>query len=110
MAEQTIPGVDLRDWDQGGEQRAKLVRTVGEALEDTGFFAITHHGVDSALIARAYAEAHKLFVELPDATKRSYEDPALKGQRGYVSFGKEHAKGSKAPDLKEFWHVGQELL
>ena len=29
------------------------------------------------------------------------------GQRGYTSFGKEHAKGKKEADLKEFWHFGQ---
>ena len=28
-------------------------------------------------------------------------------QRGYVSFGKESAKGKKEGDLKEFWHFGQ---
>ena len=109
MAEQTIPVVDVRDWDQGGKARDRFVQELGASLEDTGFFAITHHGVDSGLIKRAYGEAHKLFVEQSEATKRKYEDPALKGQRGYVSFGKEHAKGSRAPDLKEFWHVGQEL-
>ena len=31
----------------------------------------------------------------------------LAGQRGYVSFGKESAKGKKEGDLKEFWHFGQ---
>ncbi|MEJ2162588.1 MAG: 2OG-Fe(II) oxygenase family protein, partial [Robiginitalea sp.] len=29
------------------------------------------------------------------------------GQRGYTSYGKEHAKGRKEGDLKEFWHFGQ---
>jgi len=33
--------------------------------------------------------------------------PGLAGQRGYTSFGKEHAKGSDAPDLKEFYQFGQ---
>jgi isopenicillin N synthase-like dioxygenase len=33
--------------------------------------------------------------------------PGLAGQRGYTSFGKEHAKGSDAPDLKEFYQHGQ---
>ncbi|HMI06098.1 MAG TPA: 2OG-Fe(II) oxygenase family protein, partial [Flavobacterium sp.] len=33
--------------------------------------------------------------------------PGIGGQRGYVSFGKEHAKGKKEGDLKEFWHFGQ---
>ena len=33
--------------------------------------------------------------------------PGLAGQRGYTSFGREHAKGIAAADLKEFWQVGQ---
>ena len=31
------------------------------------------------------------------------------GQRGYTSFGKEHAAGRSVGDLKEFWHFGQDL-
>jgi isopenicillin N synthase-like dioxygenase len=49
------------------------------------------------------------FFALPDSVKRKYEIPDLAGQRGYTSFGKEHAKGSTAPDLKEFWQMGQIL-
>src|SRR5690606_13224607 len=45
---------------------------------------------------------------LPETVKQKYEMAGLKGQRGYTSFGKEHAKDSQAPDLKEFWHVGHE--
>ena len=30
-------------------------------------------------------------------------------QRGYTGKGKEHAKGRNTGDLKEFYHVGQEL-
>ncbi|MEO7049893.1 MAG: 2OG-Fe(II) oxygenase family protein, partial [Ferruginibacter sp.] len=40
--------------------------------------------------------------------KKNYEIPGMAGQRGYTSFGKEHAKGSDAPDLKEFFQYGQE--
>ena len=39
--------------------------------------------------------------------KDKYEIPGIGGQRGYTSFGKEHAKGRKEGDLKEFWHFGQ---
>ena len=39
--------------------------------------------------------------------KKNYEIKGLAGQRGYTSFGKEHAKGSEAPDLKEFFQYGQ---
>ena len=35
-------------------------------------------------------------------TKSKYEFEGFKGQRGYTSFGKEHAKGKKEGDLKEF--------
>jgi len=44
---------------------------------------------------------------LPLETKQKYEIPGIAGQRGYVSFGKESAKGKKEGDLKEFWHFGQ---
>ena len=36
-----------------------------------------------------------------------HEHPEHNRQRGFVSFGTEHAKDSKAADLKEFWQVGQ---
>ena len=49
----------------------------------------------------------KNFFDLPLETKRKYEIPGIGGQRGYVSFGKESAKGKKEGDLKEFWHFGQ---
>ena len=50
--------------------------------------------------------AEKLFA-LPDEQKLKYE--AGNGQRGYIAFGKESAKGCSQPDLKEYWHVGPEL-
>jgi len=53
-----------------------------------------------------YSEIKKFF-DLPTAQKQNYEVPEISGQRGYVSFGKESAKGRKEGDLKEFWHFGQ---
>ena len=38
--------------------------------------------------------------------KRKYEVKGLAGQRGYTSFGKEHAKQSEVADLKEFFQIG----
>lgn len=105
----SIPVVDLNDYLHGDEdQKQRFVRGVGSALQELGFFALTNHTVSHDLIETSYEETRKLFA-LPEETKRSYEVAGLKGQRGYTSFGKEHAKDSKAPDLKEFWHVGQEL-
>lgn len=109
MTTQTIPVVDLNDWRRGTPaQRDAFAQAVGAALEDIGFFALENHGVDSALIADAYAQADAFFA-LPLENKLRYEDLSVNGQRGYTSFGREHAKDQPAPDLKEFWHVGQEF-
>ncbi len=109
MPEQSIVVVDLRDFTSPSpEVQRSFVNRLGDALSDIGFFAVTHHGVDQALIKQAYAQAQAFF-ELPAETKAAYEDLALKGQRGFTSFGRENAKGSDAKDLKEFWHVGREL-
>jgi isopenicillin N synthase-like dioxygenase len=105
---QTIPVASLKDFAAGGARRQAFVKTVGDALIDIGFFALEDHGVDMGVINKSYALAEELFLK-PTSEKLKYEDTKLKGQRGYISFGREHAKDAKAPDLKEFWHVGQEL-
>ncbi|MBF2099206.1 MAG: isopenicillin N synthase family oxygenase [Gloeomargaritaceae cyanobacterium C42_A2020_066] len=108
MSQQTIPVVDLRTFTHGDAAgRAAFAEQVGRALEETGFFALTHHGVDPALIRATYQTAQQFF-GLPESVKQQYENPDLQGQRGFTSFGKEHARDHAAPDLKEFWHVGRE--
>jgi isopenicillin N synthase-like dioxygenase len=107
MSEHSIPVVDLRDG-RDPARRAAFVQTLGEGLRDTGFVAVLGHGVDPDLLARGYAAAQATFA-LPDAVKRRYETPGNGRQRGYTSFGIEHAKDVAAPDLKEFWHVGRTL-
>ena len=108
MTTQTIPVVDLQDYLRGTPaQRDAFVHTIGSALEDIGFFSLVNHGVEQKLIKDAYRDAEAFFL-LDEATKRTYEDLALKGQRGYTSFGREKAKDHKVPDLKEFWHVGRD--
>ena len=108
MGMQTIAVVDLNDYRSGDEKaRAQFVSTVGDALCDIGFFALAGHGIPSSLIADAYQAAEEFFI-LPDEAKERYELAEMKGQRGFTSFGREHAKDHDAPDLKEFWHVGRE--
>ena len=109
MIEQTIPVVSLKDWTSGdADRRAAFAKTVGDALTDLGFFAVTDHGVDQDLIKQSYAQVEQFF-DLPEETKRKYELAELNGQRGFISFGREHAKDHPVPDIKEFWHVGPEL-
>jgi len=107
MSFHTIPVVDLNDFVNGQEaSKRHFVNEIGKAFEDVGFVAVKGHGVTQQLIDDYYAVV-KQFFALPVETKRKYEIPELAGQRGYTSFGKEHAKGSEAPDLKEFWQMGQ---
>jgi isopenicillin N synthase-like dioxygenase len=107
--QQTIPVVDLEHYLRGGpSQKESFISDLGNALKDCGFFALQNHGVDHRLIEKAYALSEAFF-DLPEATKKKYENMELKGQRGFTSFGREHAKGASAADLKEFWHVGREL-
>ncbi|MBO9562171.1 MAG: isopenicillin N synthase family oxygenase [Niastella sp.] len=102
-----IPVVNLADFTSGDPQlKQAFVRQLGKAYEDVGFVAVKNHGISDELIADLYKYVQQFFA-LPADTKRQYEVPGLAGQRGYTSFGKEHAKGSDAPDLKEFFQYGQ---
>jgi isopenicillin N synthase-like dioxygenase len=103
-----IPSVDLADFISDDPQRKqKFVDQLGSAYEEIGFVSLRNHFLDDRLVEQLYKEVRAFFA-LPDSVKRSYEIEGLGGQRGYVSFGKEHAKGKKEADLKEFWHFGQE--
>jgi isopenicillin N synthase-like dioxygenase len=104
---QQIPSVDLRDFlSDDPTRKQKFVNEIGRAYEDIGFVALKGHFLDDQLVGDLYSEVRNFF-NLPLETKKQYEIPGIGGQRGYISFGKEHAKGRSAGDLKEFWHFGQ---
>lgn len=103
----TIPSVDLEDFTSANADKKKaLVEKLGKAFEDVGFVAVKNHGISGGLIHELYKDVQQFF-SLPSEKKKHFEKPELAGQRGYTSFGKEHAKGSDAPDLKEFFQYGQ---
>ncbi|WP_108804097.1 isopenicillin N synthase family oxygenase [Aquimarina sp. Aq107] len=103
-----IPSVDLADFlSEDPSQKQKFVDEIGKAYEEIGFVALKNHFLSDNLVEELYKEVKEFFA-LPVADKQKYEIEGLGGQRGYISFGKEHAKGKKEGDLKEFWHFGQE--
>lgn len=109
MAVTSIPAVDLSKFADGNEaQRQEFIAELGKAWEDVGFVTVKNHGVPDEYINAFYTQV-KRFFEFDTATKLNYEDIDNAGQRGYTSFGREHAKGFDAPDLKEFWQMGQEV-
>ncbi|THH36422.1 isopenicillin N synthase family dioxygenase [Neolewinella litorea] len=108
-APRTIPLVDLSTFTKGdAAQRQAFIDQLGNAFHNIGFVGVTGHGIPKDLIDDFYVAAKKFFA-LPVEVKRQYEVPGAAGQRGYTSFGKEHAKQSQVADLKEFFQIGQEL-
>ena len=102
-----IPRLDLNDYLNGSpEQKKKFSDDIGSAFNETGFVTITNHGLSQSLIEQLYQQVQNVF-SLPDEKKLKYEKVELAGQRGYTSKGREKAKDSKTPDLKEFWQIGQ---
>src|SRR4029078_4523918 len=100
-----IASVSLKDadWDPEG-----FAQKLGKSFEEYGFAIIADHGIPDDPIYGAEEKA-KAFFALPEEVKRKYLIPGGGGARGYTPFGIETAKGGKAHDLKEFWHVGRAL-
>jgi isopenicillin N synthase-like dioxygenase len=85
----------------------RFSRELGASFERYGFAVVADHDLDDSRIGAAIRDAKALFA-LPTETKDKYVS-GKGGQRGYVPFGKETAKGHTLHDLKEFWHVGREM-
>ncbi|HEX9010573.1 MAG TPA: 2-oxoglutarate and iron-dependent oxygenase domain-containing protein [Holophagaceae bacterium] len=101
--------VHLAQFEEGSPRdRAEFVRRLGDSLRDTGFVKVAGHRVEATDVRGAY-EAARAFFALPEAAKRRYFVEGTGGARGFTPFGSEHAKDNPVGDLKEFWHVGQEL-
>jgi len=92
---QKIPSVDLSDFlSEDPLKKKKFINEIGKAYEEIGFVALKGHFLNETLVDNLYGEI-KNFFTLPLETKRSYEIEGIGGQRGYISFGKESAKGKK---------------
>lgn len=104
-----IPSLDLTDFTSGDPvKKKKFVEDLGAAYNSIGFVAIKGHYLTDDLTEKLYSAIKRFFAQ-SDATKQKYEIAGLAGQRGYIGKGKEHAKGRNTGDLKEFYHVGQQV-
>lgn len=104
-----VPELSLKAYSSGSvSERGHFIDQLFMGLKEYGFIILKDHPIDVQLLRKAYSLSRQLF-DLPQETKLSYVSTAGAGMRGYTPFGKEHAKNSKFPDLKEFWHVGREV-
>ncbi|MFQ4137679.1 isopenicillin N synthase family dioxygenase [Nodosilinea sp. PGN35] len=109
MTRPAIPVVSYQDLVGPRAERQRAIATLGQALEETGFFILEPHPVSPEVVRRAYQVATEFFA-LPNAAKTQYALPEHQGKGGFSSFGSERAKGHSMPDLKEFWHVNHHSL
>src|SRR5690606_388258 len=109
MTRDILPNISLAHFTDGHpEEKSKFVRDLGNAFHQWGFVIIRQHGIPQELINRFYDKSRSFF-GLPGSEKRKYEIKELAGQRGYTSFGTEHARHAHVPDMKEFFQIGQEV-
>jgi isopenicillin N synthase-like dioxygenase len=76
------------------------------AAERIGFFYVRNHGIERALLERAFA-ASRAFFALPEAKKRRVEIDAR--HRGFLAVGQARMYASANIDLKESYLWGLEL-
>ena len=70
MVDTSIPTISLQSLDSSAH-RSDSVRTIGQALEQSGFFIVEDHGISPKQIADCYRVAETFFT-LPEQTKRAY--------------------------------------
>ncbi|GLR46369.1 isopenicillin N synthase family dioxygenase [Sphingomonas astaxanthinifaciens] len=107
MTTDTLDSIASVSLTEAARDQDAFAQKLGKSFEEYGFAVLADHGIPDELIVRAEAKAREFFA-LPEETKRKYA-LGQGGARGYTPFGIETAKGAKAHDLKEFWHVGREL-
>lgn len=101
-----VPELSLKSYLYGSPaEKSEFVDQLFSGLKYYGFIILKDHPVSTSLLDEAYKHS-KSFFTLPTEKKKIY---ASDSQRGYTPFGTEHAKDSEVSDLKEFWHVGNEL-
>ncbi|MBK6516788.1 MAG: isopenicillin N synthase family oxygenase [Polyangiaceae bacterium] len=102
-----LPVVDFRQLAGDEGERDAFARAFVDGLVTYGFGVVAEHPIAPARIARAFELCEAFFAQ-PEADKRTLIVPESDGNRGYVPFGGERAVGAAVPDLKEFFHVGQD--
>lgn len=107
MTDASLPLIDVSALVAGSVGREAVASQIGAACRAHGFFYVTGHGVDPALVRRLEDLSHRFF-DLPEETKMKWR-MALGGRawRGYFPLGGELTSGR--PDWKEGLYLGTEL-
>jgi isopenicillin N synthase-like dioxygenase len=97
-----VPVVDIGGWAAGDAERRRIAAAFGEALERTGFVAITGHGVSETLAQQTYSGA-KAFFALPTSEKLRFAAPEPAKTRGYLAVGVESVAATLDDERPADW-------
>ena len=100
-----IPVFDLASF---AGDHPRLGAALGRAARDTGFFCVTHHGIDAALIAQVFSQSAHFFAQ-NSAAKSELSIKQAGNNRGYVALGEERLDAAKPGDVKEAFNIGWDL-
>ena len=88
------------------DRKAVAARLRAACLHN-GFFYISNHGVDEALVGDVLAEAAAFFA-LPPETKAEVDKSRSRANRGYEPLQGQTLEPGAPPDLKEGYYIGPE--
>jgi isopenicillin N synthase-like dioxygenase len=100
----TIPVIDLVDADV-----STVASRIDDALATSGFMAVVGHGVEPALIGKAF-DASRRFFALPEADKRRWHIDGWPLKRRFDPVGWQALDPSQPPDIKESFYLGVEAI
>ena len=110
---QSLPSIDFSGFTDAlpdDARRSTIAAQIGAACRDNGFFTLTGHGIDEALIGDAFAMAQNFF-DLPEDKKQDIAIERSPCHRGWFAQGGEALDKASQPqgDLKEGLKIGRHL-
>jgi isopenicillin N synthase-like dioxygenase len=100
-----LPVLDISCMEAGPAERADFLAELRRTTHDLGFFYLTGHGIDPALIQQMLTLSRRFF-ELPEQDKLAIEMVNSPHFRGYTRVGWERTRG--LPDWREQIDIGAE--
>ena len=106
--DQSLPIIDMSPLASSPDGLAAVASDIGKAARGAGFFYLTGHGIDPALISAVFRESARFF-SLPESEKSQQSITRSPHNRGYVAMKGESLDPTKAADLKEAFNIGLDL-
>lgn len=105
-----IPLIDFSPFltdDPDGQQR--VAAEIYRACREVGFLYLTHHGIPTLAIERAFEQSQQFFA-LPLAEKQRLAWSSEFSNRGYIGLERERLDETRPGDLKEAFNMGKEVM